>query len=132
MGWGLVATTSAAATTAATTATAVFTARSTAAAATAATAWRTVFTGTCNVDGQCAAVQLFTIQCVNGSLSLFGRAHGDETKTAGTAANAVHHQVGFHDSAVRREGVLQVVLGGVEGKISHKQFRTHLMSTVLD
>jgi hypothetical protein len=28
---------------------------------------------------------------------------------------------------VRREGVLQIVFGGVEGKISNKQFRTHVM-----
>jgi hypothetical protein len=34
----------------------------------------------------------------------------------------VHHQVGFNDRAVRREGVLQVVFSGVEGKIPYKQF----------
>ena len=55
------------------------------------------------------------------------RAHGHETKAAGAVGHAIHHQVGFGDRAVRRKGVLQVVFGGIEGKISYKQFITHVM-----
>jgi hypothetical protein len=75
-------------------------------------------------------VELLAIQCVNGLLGFFGGAHGDETKSPGTAAHAVHHQVGFHDRAVRGERVRQIVFGGVEGKISDKQFSTHVMFTL--
>jgi hypothetical protein len=31
---------------------------------------------------------------------------------------------------MRGEGVLKIILGGVEGKISHKQFIAHMMFTV--
>ena len=48
-------------------------------------------------------------------------------KPARATAHAVHHQVGLDDRAVRGKGVLQVIFSGVEGKISNKQFRTHVM-----
>ena len=54
-------------------------------------------------------------------------AHGHESEPARAAGHAVHHQVGFNDRAVRGKRVLQVVFGGVEGKISDKQFCTHVM-----
>ena len=65
-------------------------------------------------------------------LRLVGGAHGDEAKPTRAAGHAIHHQVRFGDRAKRRKGVLQVVFSGVEGKISHKQFVTHVMFTVLD
>src|ERR1700690_983209 len=95
--------------------------------ATAAAATRTLFARAGNVDRQGAAIQLRAVQRGNGLLRLFRRAHGDEAEASGTAADAVHHQVGFRDRAVRREGVLQVVFRGVEGKIPYKQFITHVM-----
>src|SRR6266404_5963099 len=53
--------------------------------------------------------------------------------TRGTSRCTVHHQVGFDNRAVRRKGVLQVIFGDAEGKVSHKQFCTHLVSVfVLD
>ena len=53
-------------------------------------------------------------------------AGGDEGETAGAAAHAVHHQVGFKDGAMIGESVLKIVFGGVEGKISNVQFITHV------
>ena len=43
------------------------------------------------------------------------------------AGGPVHHQVGFSDRAVGGERILQIVFGGVEGKVSNKQFTTHVM-----
>src|SRR5579859_78711 len=63
----------------------------------------------------------------NRLLRFLGRGHGDKGKAAGAAAHPVHHQVGFDDRAVGGERLLQVIFGRVEGKISYKQFRTHLM-----
>src|SRR5208283_5098356 len=94
---------------------------------TAAATGRAFFTRLGHVDRQRAAAHLGAVQRRNGLLRLFGRAHGDETKTAGTAAHAVHHQVGLRDRAVRRKGVLQIVFSGFEGKVSYKQFITHVM-----
>ena len=37
------------------------------------------------------------------------------------------HQIGFDHGAVGGKGVLQVIFGGVEGKISDKQFIAHVM-----
>src|ERR1700690_812024 len=73
-----------------------------------------------HVDCEGAAAQLRAIQRADGFLRLLGGVHGDEAKTAGTAGGPVHHQVGFHDRAVRGKRVLQVVFGGVEGKIPDK------------
>src|SRR5258706_4410585 len=86
----------------------------------AAAAGRAFFTRLGDVDREGAAIQLRAVQGGNGFLRFFSRAHGDETETARTAAHAVHHQVRFPDRAVRREGVLQVVFSGIEGKISDK------------
>ncbi len=94
---------------------------------TTAAASRTLFAGLGNIDREGATAQLRTVQRRDGLLRLFGRTHGDETETPGTAGGPVHHQVGFRDCAVRRKGVLQVVFSGVEGKISYKQFITHVM-----
>src|ERR1051325_7179981 len=100
-------------------------------ATTAAAAARTFFTRARDVDSERAAVELLAVHGIDGLLRFLRRAHGHESEAARAAAHAIHHQVGFHDCAVRGERVLQVVFGGVEGKISNKQFRTHVMLTVL-
>ena len=110
------------------TATATATATSAAELATTASASaRTLLARASDVDGERPAVQLRAIQGVDGLLGLFGRAHGDESEPTRFARHAVHHQVGLDDRPVRREGVLEIVFGGVEGKISNKQFCTHVM-----
>ena len=53
--------------------------------------------------------------------------HGDECEAAGAAGHAIHHQVGFNDRAMGGKRVLEIVFGGVEGKISYKQFVIHVM-----
>jgi hypothetical protein len=116
-------------TTAATaTATTVSTAATTTAAAVitttaaAAAARRTVFAWASNVDVQGTAIDVSAIQRFD-CLLRFGRAaHGNETESARAAAHAVHHQIGFNDSAVRGKHVIQFVFSGIEGKISNKQF----------
>jgi len=52
-------------------------------------------------------------------------------EAARAIGHAIHHQVRFGDRAMRGGGVVQVVLGGVEGRISDKQFFARMMfSTV--
>jgi hypothetical protein len=116
-------TTAAAATTTTATATAV--------AATTAAATRTIFTGACFVDGQCAAIDAFAIKGLDGSISAFFILHGDKGETARAAAEFVHDQIDFENSAVRGEHILKLVFGSVEGKISYKQFRAHDDFTIL-
>ena len=108
-----------------TTATAAAAVFPTTAAATAATA--AFFARFGNVDGQGAAAQILAIHRFDGLLRFLGGAHGDEAKPAGTAGFPVHHQVGFSDRAMRAKRSVQVVFSGIEGKISHKQFITHVM-----
>src|SRR6266516_3615492 len=88
---------------------------------------RTLFAWASDVDGEGAAVQLRAIQGVDGLLRLFRRAHRDEAESTRFARYAVHQQVGLDDRAMRREVVLEIVFGGVEGKISNKQFCTHVL-----
>src|SRR5215469_317764 len=96
--------------------------------ASAAAAAGAFFSRARDVDREGASVQLLAVHGFNGLLGFLWRTHGDEGEAAGAAAHSIHHQVGFNDRAVRREGVLQIVFSGVEGKVSHKQFRTHVMS----
>src|SRR5580698_7522480 len=104
-------------TAAATTAAAIFTA--------SAAAGRTFFTGTGDIDGDCAAIQFLAVHGGNGFLRFFIRAHGDESESAGAIGRAVHHQIGFGDRSVSSKRVVQVVFGGLKGKIPNEQFIIH-------
>jgi hypothetical protein len=112
------------------TATTTATAAEIATTATAATAAGAFFAGTSDVDREGATIELFAVQSVDRFLGFIGAAHGYETKAAGTAADAVHHQVDFHNRTVGRKRVLEVVFRSVEGKISYKQFIVHAMIAV--
>ena len=117
----LVATTTAAAAAAITaTSAAVFTTTSTAAT-------RALFAWLGHIDREGSAVHFLAVQGLDGLLRLLGSAHGHKAKAAGAIGHAIHHQVGFGDRAMRGERVLEVVFSGVEGKVSHKQFITHVM-----
>src|SRR5580658_1411109 len=76
---------------------AIATAAATAATATAvltafaATTWGALFAGTGDVNGQGASVDGLAVHGLDGLVCLFRRAHGDETKSAGTARGTVHH-----------------------------------------
>jgi hypothetical protein len=106
------------------------TATTTTSAPTTAAAAGAFFARTRDVDCEGSPSQFLAMQCVNGLLRLFWRAHSNETKPPRTAGCPVHHQNGFEDRAVRRKSVLQVVFSDVEGKIPHKQFCTHVMSNL--
>ncbi len=114
---------------AATTTTAAFT-TATAVPATTTAAARALFAGLGNVDCEGSSIDFLAIQGGNRGLRFIWCAHGDETKTTGTAAHAVHHQVGFHDSAMLRKRILEVVFGRVEGKIPYEQFVTHVVMSL--
>ena len=73
----------------------------------------------------CAVAERRAVHGRNRLLRFLGRGHGDEGKAARAATHPVHHEVGFDDRAMGGERLLQVVFGGVEGKISYKQFRAH-------
>ena len=45
-----------------------------------------------------------------------------QSQTPRAASVTIHHQVGFHDRAVRSKGVLQSGFSDIEGKVPHKQF----------
>jgi hypothetical protein len=76
------------------------------------------------VDGQVTTVMVLAMQGVDGLLAFFGAAHGDETEAAGAVGFTIHDQVGFSDGAVLSEKLVQVLFGGLEGKISYVQFHT--------
>jgi hypothetical protein len=71
------------------------------------------------IDGQIATVVVVTMERIDGLLALFGVAHGDETKAARAIGFTIHDEVGFGDSAVLSEELVQVLFSGLEGKISH-------------
>jgi len=91
----------------------------------AATATGTFFTRARFVDGQRAAINALAVEGLNSSVSAFFVFHRDKGETARAAAEFVHDQIDFENSAVRGEHILKLVFGSVEGKISNKQFRTH-------
>src|SRR5690606_9652258 len=97
------------------------------AATTTTAAAGTFFTRFGHVDSQCTAINGGPVESVDCLLSFFRGAHGDEAEASSAAADAVHHQIGFENSAVSGESILKVVFSGVEGKVPNKQFVTHLV-----
>ena len=85
------------------------------------------FHGTGFVDGQVTTIVVLAMQGVDGLLAFFGAAHGDETEAAGAVGFAIHDQVGFGDRAVLGKEGVEVLFGGLEGKISYVQFHTILI-----
>src|SRR5688572_12171168 len=100
---------------------AVFATRSTAAAAAAGA----FFTRASDVDRKRAAIEFGAIERFDGFVRFFVAAHGHETETTRTTCFAVRDQVCFGNGAVSGKGILQIIFGGVEGKISYVQFVIH-------
>jgi hypothetical protein len=95
-------------------------------AITAATgAGRPLFARPGFIDSHGATINLLAVETLNGRLGGFLGIHGDKPEAARAAAEFVHDHVHFDDVAVGSEQILQLILGCVEGKISHKQFRIH-------
>jgi hypothetical protein len=86
------------------------------AAGTAAAAG-TLFAGTGFVDGEVTALDVFAIDLSDGGLGAFRSGHGDEGEAARAIGGTIHHQIDFRDGAAGGEEVLQVVFGGVKGKV---------------
>jgi hypothetical protein len=93
----------------------------------AAAAGRAIFAGTSFVDSQGATLDFLAGEGRDGGFSAFRRGHGDKTKTARTTAHAISDEVNLGNRAMLLEQILQIILGGVEGKISHVQFRIHFI-----
>jgi hypothetical protein len=111
---------------AATTAAAAAAATSAAAVtASTATASRAIFTRTRLIDCQSAPIEILPIQRLDRRFGAFFRFHGDKCEPARATAKFVLDEIHFNDWAMRGEQVLKLVLGCVEGKVSHKQFCTH-------
>jgi hypothetical protein len=79
------------------------------------------------VDSQGAALDFLAGEGLDGGLCRFGRCHGDKPKPARTAIHAVGNEVNLGNRAMLLEQILQIILGSVEGKISHVQFRIHFI-----
>ena len=77
------------------------------------------FHGTGFIDGQITTIVVLAMEGVDGLLAFFSAAHGDETETAGAVGFTVHDEVGLGDGAVFGEEGVEVLFGGLEGKISH-------------
>lgn len=85
-----------------------------------------------DVDGQSTAVNLLAVERADCRLRFIGRAHSDETETAWTTTGAIRHQIGFEHGSMGGKRVLKIILGGIEGKISNKQFIiTHICDVLL-
>ena len=62
---------------------------------------------------------VLTVQGIDGLLAFFGAAHGDETEAARAVGFTIHDEVGLGDGAVFGEKAVQVLFGGLEGKVSY-------------
>jgi hypothetical protein len=71
------------------------------------------------VHGQITSAVILAMQSVDGALAFFGAAHGDEPETAGAAGFTIHDHVGFGNGTVLSEKLVQILLGGLEGKIPY-------------
>ena len=112
-------TSASATTTIATAATAVAAATPAVAAATATATRRTRFARTRFVDGQRATLDGLAIEIGDCLLRIRFARHGDERKAARLTGELILHQRDFLDRADAGEHVLEIGLGGVEGKISY-------------
>jgi hypothetical protein len=101
----------------------------TAAGATAAAA-RTGFHRLGFVDRQVTAVVVLAMEFLDGALAFLGAAHGHETEAARAVCFTIHDEVGFFDSSALREKLVEVLFGGLEGKISYVQFHTVILFSV--
>jgi hypothetical protein len=106
--------------TAATTTTATISAATTTAAAAFAGLHRARF-----VDGQGTTVDFLSVELGHGGLSFLFRAHFDESKTAGTARDAVVDHLDPRDIARLGKEIGQVVFRHAKGQVAHIEFYAH-------
>jgi hypothetical protein len=111
------------ATTIATVSTATTTAAATISAATAAAF--ALFHRTRFVDGKGPAIDFLAMEFRDGCLRFIGSTHLDETKTAGTACDAIVDHLHPGDVARLGKEIGQVVFRHAEGQIAHIEFYAH-------
>lgn len=79
------------------------------------------------IDGQGAALPFLAVQSLDRRIRTFFRGHGNETEATRFPGRSILHEIGFSDRAMRREQIVQIVFGAVEGEVSHVQFRVHII-----
>jgi hypothetical protein len=104
---------------------AVTTTTAAAASITAAASAGTIFARTRLVDSEGTAVKAVAVQRLHGSIGTFLIFHGHKGESARTPGELIHDHIDFENGAMGGKHILKLVFGCVEGKISHKQFRTH-------
>src|SRR5687768_1246054 len=70
------------------------------------------------VHRQCRPAEVGPVHGLDGFLGFFLRGHRYEGKAARLASHTVRHEICLDHCPVRREGVLEVVFGDVEGNVS--------------
>src|SRR5207253_544350 len=80
---------------------------------------RTLFAFASFIHGQGAAAQFLAIEGSDSGVAGGGIRHGDEAEAAGFTGHAISDQRDFGDFPVLFEKILEIVLGGFEGKISY-------------
>jgi hypothetical protein len=86
----------------------------------------TLFARTSFVDGDLAAIEVLLMQARDRGFALGGTAHGDKAKAARTARALIHHDFDIGDCAETLESVLEIILGGAEGKIPYVESHIEL------
>jgi len=76
-----------------------------------------LFTRTRFVDGDGATLDALAVDLGNGGGGAFRRGHGHEGEAAWPVGRAIHDEIDLRNRSAGREEVLQVVFGGVKGKI---------------
>jgi len=77
------------------------------------------------VDLECPAVEVDSVELLDGSLRLFGLAEGHESEATGAAGFPVHCDVDVGHVAAGAEGFADTVFGGVERQIADVEFGIH-------
>lgn len=81
---------------------------------------RTLFTGTCHIDGEGPALELLAVEHLDGVGRFFRGGELDKGEAARFAGELVEHHVdGTHDTGLAKV-VLQIVFKRLEGKIANK------------
>src|SRR3569833_1792853 len=81
-------------------------------------AFRAGFRG---VDANCTAIQLSTVELINGALGGIGIRHIDKRESSGTARFAIGYQLDSLDCTVLFEQTPDLIFIGPEGKIADKK-----------
>lgn len=82
-------------------------------------------------DSDVTSIHILAVQRADGGLRFFRLGHGDESKTARAARDAICDEIDVLHDPVSREEILQTQFRGVEGKVPDKQFVVHDDSNLL-